>query len=110
MNREQAIELANSKWLGVSYYDCALFQLCEERPCMPLDVYQEALSNALGHPVLTHELEFRERLKQELVGERDDPTLNELINLLPPDKRYVLAAINSDDESTNRIRHINDGK
>ena len=56
MTREQAIELAESKfWESMSFRERATFQLFEEKMCMPFDVFHEAIVKTLGRPVWTHE-------------------------------------------------------
>ena len=73
--------------------DIATFQLHEERLCMPFDVFHEALEKAIGRPVFTHELGLdAEGIKRELLGDRPAPTLEEIIALIPADKRVIVVA------------------
>ena len=95
MTSKQAIELANTGfWEKMSYRDIATFQLFEEKLCMPFDVFHEAVEKALGRPVFTHEfgLDF-DGLRAELLGSREAPTLDEIINLIPEDKRIVVVTL-----------------
>ena len=94
MTREQAIKLAESRWWeGMPAKDIATFQLHEERLCMPFDVFHEALEQAIGRPVFTHELGLdAEGIKRELLGDRPAPTLEEIIALIPADKRVIVVA------------------
>ena len=91
MTKEQAIELFDSGfWEELSYAEWAKFQLFEERLCMPFDVFQEAVEKTLGRGVWTHEFAYPENLQKELLGEASKPTMEEIINLIPKDKRIIL--------------------
>lgn len=91
MTREEAISLYNSKfWEGMSARDIAIFQLTEERWCMPLNVFHRALSEALGRDVYTHELAFPNHLMSELIGDKPRPTLKDILNLIPENKRAIV--------------------
>lgn len=92
MNKEQAIQLYNSKfWEPMSYRDRAIFQLWEDKLCMPFNVFHEAMEKALGRPVFTHEFGLnRDGLKKELLGEAPTPSLEDIINLIPEDKRLIV--------------------
>ena len=94
MTREQAIKLAESRWWeGMPPKDIATFQLHEERLCMPFDVFHEALEKAIGRPVFTHERGLdAEGIKRELLGDRPAPTMEEIIALIPADKRVIVVA------------------
>lgn len=94
MRKEQAIELAESKWWeSKTYREIVEFQLFEDRLCMPFDVFHEALEKSLDRPVFTHELAFRDRIEKEFLGERERPTFDEIINIIPKDKRLIIAKI-----------------
>jgi hypothetical protein len=92
MNKEQAIKLYESKfWEKMSYRDKATFQLFEEKLCMPFDVFHEAMERTLNRPIWTHEFGLNyEGLKKELLGESLPPTLEEIINLIPEEKRIIV--------------------
>ncbi len=93
MTKAKAIELAGSGfWEGMTFHDRAKFQLSEERLCMPFSVFHEAVEAALGRPVFTHEFASRESLQKELLGESPAPTFEEILNLIPEDKRIILVA------------------
>lgn len=95
MTEEQAIALGNSGWWeGLSYRERAEFQLIEDRLCMPFEVFHEAVEKTLGRPVYTHEFGLaRKELISELTGDRPAPTLEDILNLIPADKRLILVAI-----------------
>lgn len=92
MTKDQAVRLANSRfWENLTFRERALFQLFEERLCMPFPVFQEAVEKSIGRPVFTHEFALNvEGLQKELLGESNPPTLQEIINLIPAEKRILL--------------------
>ena len=91
LTREEAIKLSESGfWEGMEAYDIALFQLFQGRLCMPIGVFKCALNEALGRPVYTHELAQPESLQAELLGVRPAPSLTEIVDLIPEEKRVVI--------------------
>lgn len=91
LTREQAVALHESKfWESQTYRQRAEFQLFEERLCMPFGVFHEAIEKTLGRPVFTHEFAFIDGLRKEFLGERSAPSLEEIINLIPEEKRLVV--------------------
>jgi hypothetical protein len=94
MTKENAIALAESKfWEGMTHRKIAEFQMCEEKLCMPFSVFHEAVEETLGRPVFTHEFGLNfQGLKDELFKDKQAPTLEEIINLIPEDKRMIVCA------------------
>lgn len=95
LTREQAIAFHDGKaYEPMSYRDRAVFQMNQELLCMPFGVFHEAVEKTLGRPVFTHEFAFggRERLMKEMLGETPAPTFEDIINLIPADKRVVILA------------------
>lgn len=92
ITREQAVTMAASNWwVDMTPRDIAMFQLHEDMLCMPWHVFMGALEAALGRNVYTHELALnRDGLKRELRGEDRAPTIDEIIKLIPADKRIVI--------------------
>lgn len=91
LTKAEAIALGESGfWETMSYRDRALFQLLEERLCMPWDVFHEAVQKALDRPVFTHEFANREGLVRQLMGEEPMPSFEDVLNLIPVEKRIVL--------------------
>lgn len=91
MTKEQAVALAKSGWWkDKSHEEIAIFQLYEERLCMPFDVFQEAVEKLLKRPVFTHEFARPDRLKAELFDDRPAPTMAEILDLIPAEKRLVI--------------------
>jgi len=93
MTREHAITLADSYWwAGVEPRRVAEFQLQEPLLCMPFDLFQMAVESALGRPVWTHEFAQPQRLIDELYGTQPRPSLEDILDLIPADKRVLLIA------------------
>ncbi|WP_101910068.1 hypothetical protein [Marasmitruncus massiliensis] len=64
--KEEAIAKGESRWYeGKSPQEIVEFQLYEDRLCMPLELYREAVEKVLGRPVFTHEYKEPERLIAE---------------------------------------------
>ena len=93
LTKDQAIAFVHTElWRGMSYRDKAEFQLIEDRLCMPFDVFHEAITKALGQPVFTHEFGLNwEGLKEELFKGAPPPTLSDIVEMIPEEKRIVLA-------------------
>lgn len=93
LTREQAMALYDTGfWESLAYVERARFQLAEERLCMPFDVFVEAVERALGRPVRVGEYLASHRLLAELGGDRRPLGVDELLSMLPEDKRILLAA------------------
>ena len=91
MTKEEAKKLSDSKfWEFMTFEDRATFQLFENRLCMPFEVFHEAIEKLLGRPVWTHEFADADRLQKEFLGERPRPTIEEIMNLIPAEKRIIL--------------------
>jgi hypothetical protein len=92
MTKDQAIALYDSKfWEEMTYEQRARFQLFEERLCMPFGVFHEAVEKALGRPVWTHEFGLNsDGLRRELLGETAAPSMQEMIDLIPAEKRIII--------------------
>ena len=67
-----------------------MFQMFTPRLCMPFDVFQEAVEKTLGRPVFTHEFAYS-GIKDELLGNKVVPTFDEIVNLIPTDKKVIVA-------------------
>ncbi|UQN06785.1 hypothetical protein [Deinococcus sp. QL22] len=93
IGREKAIALAQAKhWEGMTHRERAEFQLNVCELTMPFDVFHEAVQKALGRPVFTHEFGLNwGGLVAELRGDVPAPSLEEVLELIPADKRVVIA-------------------
>jgi hypothetical protein len=84
LTREEAIQFSESEaWKCWADRERAVFQLLQDKICMPMKVFFKSLEAALGRLVLTHELAYPRLLLEELKGEREQPTLHELVSRLP---------------------------
>ncbi len=93
ITEKQAIKLYESKfWEEMSYEERAKFQISEKRLCMPFDIFQEAVEKHIGRPVFTHEFGLNyDGIKREIYYENlTPPPFEEIINLIPKDKRIIL--------------------
>lgn len=92
LTKEQAIAFCQNRcWEGWSARQIAEFQMEQERLCIPFDVFHKAIENVLCRPVYTHEFGLNyENLRKELMGEKEPPVLEDIINLIPEDKRILI--------------------
>lgn len=93
LTRDQALQLFESGWWkGLEPRRVVEFQLFTSRLCMPFGDFHEAVEKALGRSVWTHEFAFSDALKKEFLGEREPPTLTEIMQLIPEDKRVLVVS------------------
>jgi hypothetical protein len=92
IGKENAIELYNSNWWeGLSYREIAGVQLFTTELCCPFDIFHEAVQKSLGRPVFTHEFGLNyQGICKEFLGEKEPPTMEEIISLIPEQKRIVI--------------------
>ncbi len=93
MTREEAIALGETKWwVGLDPARIVGFQLFEQKLCMDFGAYHEAVEKVLGRPVYTHEFAYPEQLQREFLGDKPAPTLEQIIELIPAEKRVVVVS------------------
>ena len=94
LTKEQAITLYNSGWWkGISAHDIVMFQLFEEtvRICIPFEKFHKAMEEVLDRSVYIHEFGLNIKgLRKEFLGDIQAPTLKEIINLIPKEKRVLI--------------------
>lgn len=91
LTEQQAIEFAKSEvWKIWTDEQMAFFQLQQRRLCMPFDRYRQAVEAILKRPVWTHEFAKPELLIDEYQREKPAPTMEEIINMIPPEKLILL--------------------
>lgn len=92
LSKSEAIEyFDNKKWEGLDYREIATFQMRQKRLCIPFSVFHEAVEKTLGRPVWTHEFALNyDGILKELEGGDDNPTMQEIIEMLPADKTIVV--------------------
>ena len=91
LTEEQAIAFAENKlYEGMTSRQIAEFQLQQRLLCMPFGVFHEAVEKALGRPVWTHEFAFSDGMLKELLGEKQAPSMEDISNLIPAEKRIII--------------------
>jgi len=91
LTKEQAIAMAESgAWKDMNSHERCEFQLFQQRLCMPFHEFHKAVEATLGRPVYTHEFGSGGRLAEEFLGEKDAPTWEEIVALIPKDKLMVI--------------------
>lgn len=91
LTKEQAIALHDSKfWESLSLRERAEFQAHQPLVCMPFGVFHEAMEKTLGRSVWTHEFADMDALRKELRGEKPAPSFEDIIALIPEDKRVLV--------------------
>ncbi len=83
---------AEKFWESLTFYERAKFQLVDEpRLCMPFDVFHEAVEKSLRRLVYTHEFGLNlDGLRRELLHIGPKPTLKEIVELIPVEKRIIM--------------------
>lgn len=91
IDKASAQRLFDAKfWEPMTHRERAEFQLWQPLLCMPFPVFHEAVEQALGRPVYTHEFGRNlDGLRAEFLGERTAPSLKEIIDLIPEEKRLL---------------------
>jgi Na+-transporting NADH:ubiquinone oxidoreductase subunit NqrF len=89
MTREQALVLYETKWWETkSPEEIVRVQLFEDKLCMPFSNFHEAVEKALGRSVWTHEFGLNWKgLQEEFLKDRPAPTMQEIMKMIPPEKR-----------------------
>lgn len=91
LTEKQAIALFDSKeWENWDDEKKVRFQLFQDRLCMPFPIFHKAMESVLDRLVWTHEFAFRKQLTQEYLGGKKKPSFDEIMNLIPEDKRIVV--------------------
>jgi len=66
------------------------FQLFQDKLCMDFSRFHEAMEKVLDRPIWTHEFAFNDKLKEEYLGVKEKPSMEEIINLIPEEKRIII--------------------
>lgn len=99
VGKEKAVELAESHWWELcDHREIAEFQLFTVELCCPFPVFHEAVEKSLGRPVFSHEfgLDY-DGIVKEFLGEREAPTLSEVLDLIPEEKRFIVTPLQPGD-------------
>ncbi len=90
---ERAIAIAKTRWWeGKTPRQIAAVALFTEELCCDFHVLHEAVEKSLGRPVFTHEFGSGgfDRICEEFLGLRPAATMDEILALIPADKRIVI--------------------
>ncbi len=91
ISRKTALKLAKSEfWKTMTAKEIVMFHYNTSRVCMPFNVLHKAVEEALGRQVWSHEFGSKGELLKELMKEKPAPTLKEIINLIPKEKRMII--------------------
>lgn len=92
LTKQEAINFYDGKlYEHMSDREKAIFQLTQDRLCMPFGVFHEAVEKTLGRPVFTHELGLNsDDLMKEILGEKEPPTFDEIVKMIPKEKLVLI--------------------
>ena len=92
LTKDQAIDFSKKEACKyLSFRKRAELQMTQDRLCMPFDVFHEAIEKTLGRPVYTHEFGLNvDGLKNELFNGAEPPSFEDIMNLIPKNKRVIL--------------------
>lgn len=91
LTQEQAIELAKSNvWKNWTSEQVVRFQLFQKKLCMDFSHFHKCTEDVLGRSVFTHEFADRDSIVLEYLGEKEAPSLDEIINMIPSEKRLLI--------------------
>ena len=92
MTKDQAIAYAESgEWKKLTDEQLFLLQINQKLLCVPFGEFHRATEAILDRPVYTHEFAHPELLLQEHGG-APSPTLDEIIDIIPAEKRIIASA------------------
>jgi hypothetical protein len=93
LTEKEAIEFGKSGvWKEWDDEQIVRLQLFQNLCCVGFTRYQNAMSKILDRPVYSHEFmaSNRDSLMQEYLGTKPESTLDEIINLIPEEKRIII--------------------
>lgn len=91
LTSEQAIALYESKeWENWDDEQIVRFQLFQDCLAIPFRRFHEAMTKVLGRSIWTHEFANQKALQEEYLGVKDAPTFEEIIDLIPSEKRIII--------------------
>lgn len=91
LTTEQAIAMADSGvWKEWTAEQVVGFQLFQENLCMDFNHFHKCVQEVFGRRVFTHEFAFHDELVKEYLGAKETPTFEDIINLIPKEKRLVI--------------------
>lgn len=91
LTKQRAIAFAQSgDWKLWTDEQIVRFQLFQDKLCIDFGRFHEAIENVLGRHVWTHEFADIDRIKQEYLGTKPTPTFEEIIDMIPAEKRITI--------------------
>ena len=93
LTTEQAIAFSDSKiYENWTSEQIVRFQLFQKKLCMDFSVFHKAIEEVLDRSVFTHEFGMNyDGIVKEYLGEKEPPTFEEIIELIPEDKRIIIS-------------------
>lgn len=100
LSKAQAIKFAQSGvWEDMSCDQIVKLQLFQSRLCVPFDEFHRAISVVLNRDVYTHEFANPDALKSEFLGEKEPPTFEEILQMIPEEKRVIIVSADENYET-----------
>lgn len=98
--KEEAIKFAESGiWKDWQPEQIVGLQLYQRMVCVDWGEFHKATEQVLGRPVWTHEFGLSlDQLKAEFEGKRPPPTFDEIMNLIPEDKKVIFAMLDEEQD------------
>lgn len=91
LSEEQAKSLYDSGlWKAWTADQVVKFQLFQDRLCVEFSHFHKCITEVLGRSVFTHEFAYRDELIKEYLGEKTAPSFDEILNLIPAEKRIII--------------------
>lgn len=93
IGKDAAIALAKTEWWKTKTpEEIVQFQLFTQELAMDFGDFHGAVEKVLGRPVFTHEFADFASLQRELLGEKPAPTFEDIMNMIPEEKRMLIIA------------------
>jgi hypothetical protein len=91
LSEKEAIKMADLDITkGWSSKDIVRGQLYQDRLFMPFERFQAAIETVLDRGVWSHEFAYPDNLRREYEGDKPSPSFQEILNLIPEDKRIII--------------------
>jgi len=91
LTKEQAIKFYESNvWKDWSDEEIVRFQLFQRLMSVPFSQFHKSMEAVLNRSIWTHEFAYWDDLKKEYLGVKSKPTFDEIINLIPEEKRIII--------------------
>ena len=99
LTKKEALRLGESKvWEKWDDNRIVAFQLFQDKLCMDFSRFHKAVGAVLGRPVFTHEFAGVEVLREEFLGQREKPSLEEILSIIPEAKRLTILSPDTTEE------------